>query len=454
MGFNYLQHNNYTVNVDAYQYDNETIIVQVDGADLTHYYISKKGEPRIYMGTIYSKVPLSGWLRYILRSLHSQLPNGPEASEILDWTYKVEASDVYGLANGETRSKHYSNERLKDWSYIGATGTDVGLWIVRGNSEGMSGGPFYRSLLNQGASDQEITYIVNYGMAQTEALRSNILNLYTIVFTDGSTPPDVDTTWLEPLGLEGWVSSSDRGSVSCAHVLDMDTSIEYTAGLSNSAAMYWGGVDSSTYNLTIYKNELEVYTSSVDVIKGKNNLLDVITITDDPSFKSAFWRIGEWDGSPKEFLNGEYINYMHPSDVRMNSWNPGPIYISNFTNNQFPAYQWKEINGAIEVKFNLTESEIVNYILRVGITIAYSGGRPSAQMNSWYSGSAMSSQPRTRSLTVGTYRGNNHMYKFSIPASAFIVGENTLTLRVLSGSSGSGYLSPGISYDAVDLIVA
>jgi rhamnogalacturonan endolyase len=54
-------------------------------------------------------------------------------------------------------------------------------------------------------------------------------------------------------------------------------------------------------------------------------------------------------------------------------------------------------------------------------------------------------------LTVGTYRGNNTTYTYRIPESAFIAGTNTLVLTVVSGSGGTGFLSPGYSYDAVEL---
>jgi hypothetical protein len=64
---------------------------------------------------------------------------------------------------------------------------------------------------------------------------------------------------------------------------------------------------------------------------------------------------------------------------------------------------------------------------------------------------AASSQPSSRSLTVGTYRGNNALYAYAVPVSAFVAGTNTMTLAVISGSGGTGYLSPGYSYDCVEM---
>ena len=100
--------------------------------------------------------------RFIVRIPSTLLPNGPPPSDIRDTTYTVEAADVFGLPNGETRSKHYSNQRLLDWFYTGATGNGVGIFMMRDPQEGGSGGPFYRCLINQCGSDQEIYDIINY----------------------------------------------------------------------------------------------------------------------------------------------------------------------------------------------------------------------------------------------------------------------------------------------------
>jgi rhamnogalacturonan endolyase len=53
---------------------------------------------------------------------------------------------------------------------------------------------------------------------------------------------------------------------------------------------------------------------------------------------------------------------------------------------------------------------------------------------------------------VGSYRGNNHSYSWTVPASALKAGANTLRIDVVSGSTGTGYLSPGFAYDCVELL--
>lgn len=469
-GFDWLYSDMSDVSVEAVQVDSEHIKVTVTaaGGKLTHYYLAKNGDPRIYMATIFDSQPdVHAQVRYIVRTLSSTLPNGPQPSDVRGNTGAIESGDIFGMENGETRSKHYFNPRTKDWSYIGATGDNVGLWMVRGNSEGMAGGPFYRCHLNQCGSDQEITYILMYGMAQTESFRrTNILNLYTLVATDGDEPPEVDTSWLADMGLEGWVSASGRGSVAGSGITGMDATYPYTVGFSNTTAQYWADADSDNgsftctdmlpgdYTVTVFKNELAVATSSLTIVASETTRLDTIDITDDPSADEALWRIGDWDGTPSEFLNGDQITWMHPSDVRMSAWAPGDYIVgTSEPGTGFPAYQWKEINDNQIVRFNLSADQIASYRLRIGITVGYIGGRPNVQVNGWTSNlSTNESQPGTRSLTVGTYRGNNTTYPFTVPASALVEGENVLTISVISGSSGSNWLNPGFSYDAVDFI--
>jgi rhamnogalacturonan endolyase len=466
-GFDYLYKDVSKVSVSARQVDADHIKVTVDAGDLTHYYMARKGDARIYMATYFTSQPNTlGLSRFIVRVPIAVLPNGPTPSNIQGNTGAIESGDIFSMANGETRSKHYSNMRLKDWSHIGATGRNVGMWIVRDNNEGNSGGPFYRSLLNQAGTNQELTYIINYGMAQTESFRPGILNAYTLVFTNGTTPGMIDTSWFSKMGLTGFIAPSGRGRVSGAAIDGRNSKYKYTVSFSNNKAQYWTEARSSdgqfnatgmipgTYTMKIYKNELAVENRTVTVNAGTVTSLNAISITGDPSAASALWRIGDWDGTPAELLNGDKVTTMHPSDVRMRPWATSDYVVgASSPATGFPAYQWKDINGSIKIRFNLTQNQVGNSTVRVGITTAYANGRPVIKVNNWSAGIPNpSTQPGTRSLTVGTYRGNNTMYAFNVPASALVVGENVLTLSVASGSGGSRYLSAGVSYDAVDFI--
>ncbi len=146
---------------------------------------------------------------------------------------------------------------------------------------------------------------------------------------------------------------------------------------------------------------------------------------------------------------------MHPSDVRMSPWDPG-VFVVGASNaaTGIPCYQWKGVGtGSQTIQFNLTSAQIAATTVRVGITCGYSGGRPNIGVNSWTAAlQAGRTQPSSRTLTVGTYRGNNETYTFSVPSSALVVGINNLYLYPISGNTYTApFLSPGYSLDCVDL---
>ena len=163
------------------------------------------------------------------------------------------------------------------------------------------------------------------------------------------------------MGLTGYVAMSGRGAVACSGIGGRDTSHDYTMGFANGQAQYWtdaaagngsfvrGGMLPGTYTMRVFKGELAVHTTSVTVTAGGTNQLGSFTITGDPSAAKPLWRIGNWDGTPSEFLNGDKITFMHPSDVRLGTWNPGPYVVgSSAAATRMPCYQWKDVNG---VKF-------------------------------------------------------------------------------------------------------
>ncbi|QNH23895.1 rhamnogalacturonan lyase B N-terminal domain-containing protein [Xanthomonas theicola] len=466
VGAGYLFDGGNSAQVRATKVDDDRIVVTVAAGNLTHYYMAKRGEPRIYMATAFDREPMQGLVRYILRVPFDKLPDGPAASDLHGCQRTIEAADICSTATGETRSKHYSNMRLKDWHYIGAKSKNVGLWFVRDNGEGMTGGPFYRSLLNQGTTDQELTYIINYGMAQTEAFRTGTLNLYTLVFTNGAAPPDsIDTSWMDDLSLKGYLSYAKRGAISGSLTGQFEPQyFDYTVAFKNGQAQYWTKADTATgqftsknmrpgqYTMLVCKNELVVDTREVTVGSGHTNDVGALSIANDPSANGAVWRIGEWDGTPAEFLNGDKVTWMHPSDSRLRAW-AVPEYVVGESNAEtgFPAYQWTAINGEIVVRFNLSQDQLKPSSVHIGATIAFAGARPMIKVNDYAPRSpGTPNQPNTRNLTVGTYRGNNTYYSFAIPQSALKVGDNVLRLSPISGSQGAGYLSPGFAYDAIE----
>ncbi|OAX45816.1 rhamnogalacturonan lyase B N-terminal domain-containing protein [Paenibacillus sp. AD87] len=440
-----------------------TLLITVSTSTLTHYYASRGGENIIYMATYVTAEPSVGELRYIFRGNGSVLTGVPANSNNRNNTGAIESEDVFGYANGQSTSKYYGNDQAKDLTIRGVTGIGVGVFMAYGDREKSSGGPFFRDIQFQSGGDTEVYNYMNSGHAQTENWRMGLHGPYALIFTTGATPSVPDFSWMSSLNLTGWVSS--RGNVVLNGLSGMDTGYAYTVGFANSNAQYWVNASSSgaaakysmipgTYTMTVYKGELAVYTESVNVTGGSTTTLNTRTINNDPSKASSIWRIGNWDGTPSEFLNGQTIPIRHPSDSRNPSW--GPVsYATGSATNKFPAIQFRGQNSPTTVTFSLNSSQAASsHVLNIGITAAYNNGRPSVTINGQtLTNPAASSQPNSRSFTIGTYRGNNTTFSWNIPASYFVNGSNTVTITPISGSSDLGnWLSAGWVYDCVELL--
>ncbi|MER6067820.1 rhamnogalacturonan lyase B N-terminal domain-containing protein [Streptomyces sp. NPDC001817] len=454
-----------------------TILVSVAYGTLRHYYAARSGENNIYLWTNKADSSVTA-TRYIVRVKEGLFLND-EPDSYAYTTSTVEASDVFAKSDGQTRSKHYAKHRVIDYDYIGWTTGSVGLWIVRSNHEKASGGPFYRSLLRHQSADGGGLYeILYYGENQTEPERYGLQGPYVIAFTDGGAPSSalyhgtLTTSWADSLGITGYVPDSGRGRVAGVGIAGRDTAYAYTVGLANAAAQYWGAARSSdgyfsvsrvlpgAYTLTVHKGELAVYSTQLTVTAGTTTTLNTITVpsSNDPAKASAIWRIGTWDGTPSGFKNAELMTYAHPSDVRAASWTGNVVISSGSETSAFPCYLWKDVNSGLLVHFRLTAAQAAAaHTLRIGVTTAYANGRPQITVNDTWTSAIPSppTQPSTRSLTVGSYRGNNHTFSYSVPASAWLTDTskyNVLKIDIVSGSGTTGYLSAGTAIDAVDLL--
>jgi rhamnogalacturonan endolyase len=198
------------------------------------------------------------------------------------------------------------------------------------------------------------------------------------------------------------------------------------------------------------------------VTAGATTTRNTITPAD-PSDNAVVWRIGDWDGTPKGFLN--FVDtpmkptYMHPSDTRLAKWDASNFIIGTSSASNFPGYIWKDINNDHLVYFRLSDAQLAKGAkIRIGVTEGQQGGRPTISVNAWNAPlPSDKGQGDTRSLTVGTYRGNNYVYEFAVPASAWVNSAREyqiLKITVISGKVATGYLSPGISVDAVEMISA
>lgn len=440
-----------------------TVLITAKTSTLTHYYASRSGENIIYMATYITAEPSVGELRYIFRGNGNVLTGVPANSNNRGNTGAIESQDVFGFSNGQTASKYYGNDQAKNLTVRGVTGSNVGVFMAYGNREKSSGGPFFRDIQFQSGGDTEVYNYMNSGHEQTENFRMGLHGPYALIFTTGATPSVPDVSWMAGLNLTGWVAS--RGAVVLNGLSGMDSSYAYTVGFANNTAQYWTSASASgaavrrdmipgTYTMTVYKGELAVYSESVNVTAGGTTTINTRTISADPSSKSAIWRIGNWDGTPLEFLNGQTISVRHPSDSRNPSWGPVTFATGGATN-KFPAIQFRNQNSPTTITFNLTAAQAASpHVLNIGITAAYINGRPSVSVN----GNALtnpgaSTQPNSRSFTIGTYRGNNHTFSWTVPTSSLKSGANTLTITPISGSSDLGtWLSAGWVYDAVELL--
>lgn len=197
----------------------------------------------------------------------------------------------------------------------------------------------------------------------------------------------------------------------------------------------------------VYKNELAVGTASVTVTTGQTvtkNIADthVDDVSPGPSSPhithtlssnlsttallttsffpllaqstSYIWQIGDFDGTPAGFKNANKIETMHPSDARMGSWSGITYTVGSSSTGDFPMAIFKAV-GAVTVKFNLTSSQTGARTVKIATTLAFAGGRPIITVNSWSSSTpAAPSQPDSRGVTRGTWRGNNIEYTYSV----------------------------------------
>jgi rhamnogalacturonan endolyase len=434
------------------------------------YYAVRNGDNNIYMA---SDVTAGGEGRFLAYLSRSVFTNIEEPSNIAGNIGAVEGSDVFYLADGTTRSKFYNTRRMIENEYHGATGTTVarttvGAWMFMGNREHSAGGPFFKDIdLQTTDGATELYNVVFSGHTQTEPYRYGMQGPYAVQITDGSAPVAPDYSWMETLGIPNLLPASERGSVS-GFASGMVSGHQTVVALSNSDAQYWAiadattgaysidGVQPGTYTMTMYDQELAVGTRTVTIAAQSNLLVDVTNTYYTPA---ATWQIGTWDGTPAGFLNADKIAIMHPSDVRMADWVDTNFVVGVSTDADWPMAQFKDVNNGQRITFNLSAAQAATaQTLRIGITLGFEGGRNRITVNAGQPGAWTSSIPaasidlNSRGITRGTYRGPNQLYTYNIPTSALHAGVNTIDLPVVSGTPGSGFLSPNVVYDAIDLV--
>ncbi|GKT74488.1 polysaccharide lyase family 4 protein [Colletotrichum tofieldiae] len=491
-----------TVSIASYTNVIKVSVVHGEFQTLKHWIFVRYGNNNVYLFTNKADNSISA-MRYIVRIKGGLFSHGSTESDFYDGSSSViEAQDINVNGAGLTKSKHYQGsnygrrlrrpQEKRCWSVHdpkqprdkSANSTHVTL-LQTNTPHKASGGPFFRSLVRRADPTGEDLYdIYYYNMGHTDPMRTGLQGPSVLAFTSGEDPNGnlfarkADWSWFDDKGLDGWIPASGRGYASGVGLSNMKSGKTYVVGLSNSVAQYWGTAGAGgawsitkvipgTYTLTVYKDELEVATSSVTIKAGAGTAVNTIACVD-PQDAATIWRIGEWacaydgvDGTPKGFLNFEdtplKLTYMHPSDSRISTWNAGNFIVGTHSTNRFPGYMWKDVNNSYIIYFKLTADQLKSgHTVRIGLTEAYIGGRPAINVNSWASPlPAATNQASTRSLTVGTYRGNNVKLTYAVPQSAWIqnTGEwQVLTINIISGSSGTKFLSPGVSFDAIELL--
>lgn len=440
---------------------NNIATITIKTSTITHYYIVRSGQNTLYIGTFASAEPSVGELRFIARLARSSLPTGFPNSDIQGGT-AIEGSDVFNV-NGQTRSKFYSSVRFIEDQVHGVTGSGVGVFMVVPGTgfETSSGGPFFRDIDNQGGDQQELYFYMNSGHMKTEDFRTGFFGPYAMVVTTGSAPSaTLDTSFMDNLGLQGYVPASQRGVVSGSFSGTLSGQ-PVTIGFKNSAAQYWAKgsgttftgpkMKPGTYTATLFEGELESSTASVTVSAGGTTTLNMKAGVSRPS---TIFSIGVADGTPKGFLNADKIERMHPSDSRMSAWNPTTFTVGSSSASSFPMAQFKSVNSPTTIKFTASSSQTGARTLRIRTTSAFAGGRPNVQVNSF--SAAIPAAPadlNSRGVTRGTWRGNNAVYDFAIPSGTLKTGTlaNSIVINVASGSSGDTFLSPNFVYDSIEL---
>ncbi|MGI9176651.1 MAG: rhamnogalacturonan lyase B N-terminal domain-containing protein [Pirellulales bacterium] len=450
------------------------------GTGVVQYYAVRENDTNLYLSSYVPNPSSEGrFIAYLERSVFTN-PEAPSDNE--GSTGAIEGSDVFGHADGTTSSKFYNVGGRRQIEHIShglsgvAGSTPVGAWMFMGSRERSSGGPFFKDIDFQASSAVEIYNCIFTGHTQTEVYRAG-LHTFALQVNGGQAPIEPSYAWMEnvrnpttnALLIQGLIPASDRGGVAGV-ATNVAAGHEITIGLSNAEAQYWDVADAAgnftipnvlpgAYTQTLYDGELEVGRRTVTVTAGETTAAGIANTFYLPA--NPIFRIGTFDGSPVGFLNADRIETMHPSDGRMSNWSALPNFVvGTNTDAQFPMAQFMGVNNSQRFTFALTSGQVQNLTFRVGITLGFEGARPRITVNggqsyAWTSGiPAASRDLNSRGVTRGTWRGDNQLYTFSIPSTAFRAGTNTIDMGMVSGSyvSGQTWLSPNAVFDAIDLV--
>lgn len=297
---------------------------------------------------------------------------------------------------------------------------------------------------------------MNSNHAQTESYRQGFHGPYVFSFSRSGIPKasDYDVSFFDDLDLTGYTGASGRGYVSgTASGVSSDFPIvvhwyndDYQgwAYASSSGSFSSPALVAGTYTMALYQDEFLAATSTVSVTAGSTTTASIaatnVALTDS---HTTIFQMGDYDGQPTGFLNADKQLRMHPSDSRMSNWAPGTVASTDAS--ALPMAIFTDVNNGQAISFSLDSAVSNEATLRIATTIAYAGGRPQASVND-YTCTAPSAPTAidSRGVTRGAYRGRGDVYDCTIPSGTLTSGDNTVTINVISGSSGDAYLSPNV----------
>jgi rhamnogalacturonan endolyase len=256
-----------------------------------------------------------GELRFLARLRKARLPKGfkhPVGDNA--GSTAIEGKDVF-RTGGQTRCKFFSSERFIDDHAHGVHGANVTVSMLMPIEayETASGGPFMRDINNQGTADQqELYFYMNSGHLRTEPWRMGLKGPYALSFSTHTEKAAFNGSFFGQLGIHGYVPAAGRGQVT-GIATGVPAKFQAVLHWFNSQNQYWTYADKTgrftsplmkpgSYTMRLYKQEFPVAHSTVRVAAGGKVETKIASAE---KVRKVIWRMGEFDGQPFEFKNGD-----------------------------------------------------------------------------------------------------------------------------------------------------
>ncbi|KAE8338751.1 hypothetical protein BDV24DRAFT_166074 [Aspergillus arachidicola] len=136
----------------------------------------------------------------------------------------------------------------------------------------------------------------------------------------GPSIPKIDSlnvSFYADLGLLGYVDSNSRGALT-GKASGLQPGFPAVIGLNNSDYQFWASADdygiftakhipSGTYEMALYQQEFAAATTTVSIKPGGATATQNIQATSTviTTKRNTIFQLGEYDGQPFEFLNGD-----------------------------------------------------------------------------------------------------------------------------------------------------